>query len=143
MKVTLITGASSGIGEALACQLAGEKHNLLLVARSEQKLKHLCKVLADRDKVHVNYIVADLSKPDAPNYIYRECKKNKFLVNILVNNAGVGSSGEFVKNDLQSELQILRTNNEALVALCHLFLPDMIINRSGNIINVGSMASFF
>lgn len=143
MKVTLITGASSGIGEALACQLAGEKHNLLLVARSEQKLKHLCKVLADEHKIEVNYIVADLSKPDAPNYIYRECKKNNFLVNTLVNNAGVGSSGEFVKNDLQSELQILRTNNEALVSLCHLFLPDMIINRSGNIINVGSMASFF
>lgn len=143
MKVTLITGATSGIGEALAYQLAGKKHNLLLVARNEQKLKHLCNVLADKHKIGTNYIVADLNKPDTPKYIYEACKKNNLLVNMLVNNAGVGSSGEFVKNDLQSELEILQINNASLVALCHLFLPNMIINKNGNIINVGSMASFF
>lgn len=143
MKVTLITGATSGIGEAVAHQLAGKKHNLLLVARNEQKLKHLCSVLADKHKIEADYIVTDLSKTHAPNYIYDESKKRNLVVNILINNAGIGSSGVFVKNDLQTELEILQINNSAMVALCHLFLPAMMSNESGSIINVGSMASFF
>ncbi|MBI1185065.1 SDR family NAD(P)-dependent oxidoreductase [bacterium] len=143
MKVTLITGATSGIGEALAYQFAEKKQNLLLVARNEQKLQHLCHVLADKHKIGTDYIVADLSKPDTPNFIYQESKKKNVFVDILVNNAGVGSSGEFVKNNLQSELEILQINNASMVALCHLFLPDMVSNKNGSIINVGSMASFF
>lgn len=143
MEVTLITGATSGIGEALANQLAAKKHNLLLVARNEQKLKHLCNALADKHKIVVNCIVADLSKPDTPKYIYEESKKKNLFVNTLINNAGVGSSGEFAKNDFQSELEILQINNTSLVALCHLFLPNMVNSKNGSIINVGSMASFF
>lgn len=143
MKVTLITGATSGIGEALALQLADKKHNLLLIGRNEQKLKYLCDVLANKNKIETHYIVADLNQPDAPNYIYTESQKKNLVVNRLVNNAGIGSSGEFVKNNLHAELEIMQINNVSLVALCHLFLPHMIANKEGNIINVGSMASFF
>lgn len=143
MKVTLITGATSGIGEALAHQLAERKHNLLLVARNEQKLKQLCAELANKNNIEAHYISADLSKPDAANYVFEEAQKKNIFVNTLVNNAGIGSSGEFVNNNLKSELEMLQLNNASLVALCHLFLPEMKNNKSGNIINVGSMASFF
>ncbi len=142
MKVTLITGATSGIGEAVAHQLAEKKHNLLLVARNEQKLKQLCNELANNN-IEAHYISADLSKSEAVSYVFEEAKKKNLFVNTLVNNAGIGSSGEFVNNNLQSELEMLQLNNASLVALCHLFLPEMKNNKSGNIINVGSMASFF
>ena len=142
MKVTLITGATSGIGEALTHLLATKKHNLLLVGRSEQKLKHLCKVLSDKEQVSMHYIVADLCDPQAPKYIYDKSLEMNLSVDILVNNAGIGSSGEFLKNDLRSEIEILQVNNLAMVSLCHLFLPNMVKSKNGSIINVGSLASF-
>ena len=143
MNVTLITGATSGIGEALAIQFAEQKHNLLLIARNEQKLQYLCNVLADKNKIQTEYIVADLSKQGIPEYIYNESKRKNLSVNILINNAGIGSSGEFINNNLKSELEILQINNASMVALCHLFLNDMVNNKNGRIINIGSMASFF
>lgn len=143
MKVTLITGASSGIGEALARQLAGKKHNLLLVARNEEKLKQICAGLSSENGINAQYIVADLSKAGTVNMIFEECKIRNLSVNMLVNNAGIGSSGVFVKNSLESELEMLQLNNASLVALCHLFLPDMIKNENGSIINVASLAAFF
>ncbi|GAB3920519.1 SDR family NAD(P)-dependent oxidoreductase [Larkinella terrae] len=143
MDVTLITGASGGIGEALATQLAARKHNLLLVARSADKLDRLCTQLAESYGVQANCIPADLSKPEAAGQIYEECRKKKLTVTLLINNAGIGSSGEFVKNDRQAELEMLQLNNASLVALCHLFLPNMIASRKGGIINVASLAAFF
>ncbi|MDO1451547.1 SDR family oxidoreductase [Rhodocytophaga aerolata] len=143
MNVTLITGATSGIGEALAYQLAGRKHNLLLIARNKQKLKKLCEELAAKNSIEAQYIVADLSEYNAPRYIFEEINKRNLSVNVLVNNAGIGSSGEFVKNDFQSDLDMLQLNNASLVALCQLFLPEMVKRKSGTLINVGSLASFF
>jgi len=143
MKVSLITGASGGIGEALAYQLAAKKHNLLLVARNESKLQQLCDELTFKNGITAQYIVADLSKPDAPKLVFEESNKRNLSVTMLVNNAGIGSSGEFFKNNLQSELDMLQLNNASLVALCHLFLPDMVKNKIGIIINVASLAAFF
>jgi len=143
MKVTLITGASGGIGEALACQLAAKKHNLLLVARNTQKLKALCEDLSGRYGITAQYIVADLSKADAARIVFNETKMRNLLVNVLVNNAGIGSSGEFIKNNLEAELAMLQLNNASMVALCHLFLPDMVQRKEGSIINVASLAAFF
>ena len=143
MEVTLITGASGGIGEALASKLAERGHNLLLIARSADKLEKQCRQLTEKFGFNTQYIVADLSKPYASNLIFEECKKRNLSVGMLVNNAGIGSSGEFINNDLQSELAMLQLNNASLVALCHLFLPDMIKNTRGSIINVASMAAFF
>ncbi|GAB3971625.1 SDR family oxidoreductase [Spirosoma terrae] len=143
MDVTLITGASSGIGEALATQLAARKQNLLLVARSAGKLDMLCTQLSNTYGIQAHYIPADLSKPDAAGQVYEECHKRKLTVTLLVNNAGIGSSGEFVKNNRQAELAMLQLNNASLVALCQLFLSDMIANKRGGIINVASLAAFF
>lgn len=127
----------------MATQLAEKKHNLLLVARNEQKLKQQCRELSDKNGIEAYYIVADLIKSNTANDVFQETKKKNLLIDVLVNNAGVGSSGEFVKNDLRTELDILQLNNVSLVALCRLFLPEMVRNKSGSIINVGSMASFF
>ncbi|WP_157963189.1 SDR family NAD(P)-dependent oxidoreductase [Algoriphagus litoralis] len=143
MNVTLITGTTSGIGEALAHQLAAKKHNLLLVARTEKKLKEQSQYLSSQFGIVADFIVADLGKPGGAFYVYEQAKKKNLNVNILVNNAGIGSSGEFVTNNLQSELELLQLNNSSLVALCSLFLADMKSTGSGTIINVGSMASFF
>ncbi|QMW04939.1 SDR family NAD(P)-dependent oxidoreductase [Spirosoma foliorum] len=73
----------------------------------------------------------------------KNVRKKKLTITLLVNNAGIGSSGEFVKNDLQAELAMLHLNNASLVALCHLFLPQMIAAKMGGIINVASLAAFF
>ncbi len=101
MKVTLITGASGGIGEAFAKKLAAEKHNLVLVARSENKLKELCKELAAAYSVAVQYIALDLIKPDADKSLFYETKKRGFEVDWLINNAGIGSGGNFLEYSLQ------------------------------------------
>ncbi|WP_430402277.1 SDR family NAD(P)-dependent oxidoreductase [Fluviicola sp.] len=143
MNVTLITGASGGIGEAAAHQFALKKHNLVLVARNEKKLNELCNLLKAKYKIEAQYIVADLEKPETANVIFEETAKRKLTVNVLINNAGRGSSGEFYKNALQSDLDMLQMNNSSLVALCRLFLPDMIQKKNGSIINVASLAAFF
>lgn len=139
----MITGASGGIGAALAHELAAKKHNLLLVARSEQPLKTLCETLSAQHGIAAHYIVADLSQPGGAQQVFEATQQRNLSVEVLVNNAGRGSSGEFVHNDLQSELNMLQLNNASLIALCHYFLPGMIARKSGSIVNVGSLAAFF
>lgn len=143
MDVTLITGASSGIGEAIAYQFARKGHNLFLVARNEQKLSELCSKLTVQYRIQAHYVAADLSQPDAADLVFEESKKKGLSINVLINNAGVGSSGEFYKNDLRAELAMLQLNISSLVALTHLFLPTMIQHKKGSIINVASIAALF
>ena len=143
MNVSLITGATSGIGESLARGLAERKHNLLLVARNEQKLQQLCRHLSDKNGFVAQYIAAVLSQPGAAELVFVESLIRQLGVNLLVNNAGIGSSGEFAKDDLHGDLKMLQLNNDSLVTLCRLFLPEMIGRRNGSIVNVGSLASFF
>jgi len=142
MIVTLITGASGGIGEAIAYKFASINHNLLLVARNEEKLKALCSELMSSYKIEAQYIVADLSKTEAPQAVFDECQRRNIQVDVLINNAGIGSSGEFSQNNLSAELEIIQLNDMSLVALTHLFLQDMIKNKEGFIINVASMIAF-
>lgn len=142
MNATLITGASDGIGKAAAFQFAGKKHNLLLVARNENKLAAICKELQSTYNITAQYIVADLCKPDAPAYIYEQTRRRGFSVNVLINNAGKGSSGEFYQNNLETELEIIQLNDSSLVALSHYFVKDMIAKKSGTIINIASMIAF-
>jgi short-subunit dehydrogenase len=142
MKYTLVTGASGGIGEAVVRKLAARKHNLILVARNAEKLAEISKQLQDQYGVRVHYIAVDLSRPDAASQIFQETQNQKWEIDLLVNNAGIGSGGEFATLSLQSELNLLQLNNASLVAMTHLFLQPMRVRKNGTIINVASMASF-
>lgn len=142
MKVTLITGASSGIGEAIARKLAERKNNLLLVARNEKKLQKQSTQLSQTYEVQVEYIATDLTKRESIELIYHEALKRGLEVDCLINNAGVGSGGEFTELSLQSELSMMQLNMNSLVAMTHYFLTDMKKRRKGTIVNVASMAAF-
>ena len=142
MKATLITGASSGIGETFARKLAAQGHDVLLVARSEDKLIALCNELGLNHDVRAQYFVADLSQPDAPARLLEETRERNLEIDLLINNAGFGSMGEFGKLDLNRELNMIDLNVRSLVELTHLFLQPMRERGSGSIINVASTASF-
>lgn len=142
MSYTLITGASGGIGEATAREFAAKKHNLVLVARNESKLKQLCNELLKSHAINAEYIVADLSSSSSPQQLFDECQRRNIRIDVLINNAGIGSSGEFAENDLKSELDIIQINCTSLTALTHLFLQDMKQRKSGTVINLGSMIAF-
>jgi short-subunit dehydrogenase len=142
MKTTLITGASSGIGEAFARRLAAEGHDVLLVARSEDKLIALCNELGLNHNVRAEYFVADLSKPDSPARLLEETRVRNLEIDLLINNAGFGSMGEFGELDLARELNMIDLNVRSLVELTHLFLQPMRERKGGSIINVASTAGF-
>lgn len=142
MKVTLITGASSGIGEAFARRLAEEGHNLLLVARSEEKLRNLCDELKIQHKITAHFVAVDLIDFEADERLFRETETHGLEVDFLINNAGFGSGGDFATLDLERELEIINLNISALVALTHRFLQKMRERTSGTIINVSSAAGF-
>lgn len=142
MKVTLITGASSGIGEAFARRLAAEKHNLLLVARSEKALHELCDELMLKHQITAHYVVLDLTDADADQRLFDETEKHGFEVDWLINNAGFGSGGDFAKLGRNHELGMIDLNIRSLVALTHRYLGKMRERKSGTIINVSSAAGF-
>src|SRR6185295_11819628 len=142
MNTTLITGASSGIGEAFARKLAAQGHDVLLVARSEEKLIALCNELGLNHNVRAQYFVADLSQPDAPARLLEETRARNLEIDLLINNAGFGSMGEFGELDLSRELNMIDLNVRSLVELTHLFLQPMRERKGGSIINVASTASF-
>jgi short-subunit dehydrogenase len=142
MNTTLITGASSGIGEVFARKLAARGHNLLLVARSEDKLITLCNELGRIKSIHAQYVAMDLSEPDAPARLFEETQKRGLEIDLLINNAGFGSMGDFAKLDLQRELDMIDLNVRSLVELTQRFLVPMRERKSGSIINVASTAGF-
>ena len=142
MDVILITGASGGIGEAIVNQLAERKHNLLLVARNAQKLKEQCLKLKEDFGINADFIAADLSKTDMAQQIFEETQKRGLNVTMLINNAGIGSGGEFSTLTLKSELDLIQLNVSSLVSLTHLFLPQMQMRMHGTILNVASLAAF-
>ena len=142
MNTTLITGASSGIGAAFARKLAARGRNVLLVARSEDKLIALCNELGRLTSIRAQYVALDLQQPDAAAQLFEETKKRELEIEMLINNAGFGSMGDFVKLDLNRELEIIQLNITALVDLTHRFLQPMRERKRGTIINVASTAGF-
>lgn len=142
MSYTLITGASSGIGWELAHVFASHKHNLILVARSEDKLKELKKDLEGRYQIQAQVIASDLSKTEAAQNLYQFIQSQNWSVDILVNNAGLGHHGEFAKSALNKQREMIQVNVMALTELTHLFLPAMMTNKNGKILNVASTAAF-
>jgi short-subunit dehydrogenase len=142
MNTTLITGASSGIGEAFARKLAAQGHDLLLVARSQDKLIALCNELGRSQNIRAQYVTTDLSERDAPARLLAETAKRNLEIDFLINNAGFGSMGDFAKLDLEPELKMIDLNVRSLVELTHRFLQPMRERKRGSIINVASTAGF-
>ena len=141
-KTALITGASTGIGHALSKCFAADRHNLVLVARQEPKLRQVAGELSGQFGVSAKIIVADLAKPDAPQKIVDEVNKDSLQIDYLINNAGFGLGGKFAETDLAVELDMMQVNMTALVHLTKLFLPGMLARKNGRIMNVASTAAF-
>jgi short-subunit dehydrogenase len=142
INATLITGASSGIGLELAKVFAKNGHNLVLVARSETTLNALKQEIEKDFEVEVKILIKDLKYYSTPEEIYREVTNAGIHINILVNNAGFGTFGNFAETDLESELEMIQVNITALTHLTKLFLKDMLEQESGRILNVASTAAF-
>jgi short-subunit dehydrogenase len=138
----LVTGASSGIGEALAGLFAAAGHDLVLVARSADKLKALATALSARHGVNVRVEPADLSKPGAAETLATRLKRARVPVDVLVNNAGVLAQGRFAAMDAASHQQMIDLNISGLTAMLSAFVPPMVARGTGRVLNVASIASF-
>ena len=138
----LITGASSGIGEEFACQLAQAGAHLVLVARSKDKLEELAAHLRKQHPIKTWVVVSDLSQEQAPYEIFDAVKKQGIQVDLLVNNAGFGWRGNFEGMSAKDSQAMLTVNGTSLVVLTRLFLPEMFERHQGGIINVDSTAGF-
>lgn len=141
-KNVLVTGASSGIGEAFANQFAELGANLLLVARSEDALLQLAKNLEEKFSVQCDVIAMDLSEDNAAKKLFDRANSMNWDIDILVNNAGFGKIGDFEQYDWQTYHSMLQLNINTLTELCLLYLPSMKKKNSGGIINVASTAAF-
>jgi uncharacterized protein len=142
MSFALITGASKGIGKAIAANLAARKSNLLLVARSERELQQTANDLSSRFGVQCNYFVADLSQNDSPKKIFDWVRTNKYEMSVLVNNAGFGLWGPFHELPLDEQNEMIAVNISALVNLTHLFMPQLLNQEKAYILNVASGAGY-
>ena len=140
-KWALVTGASAGIGIALARELASHGAKLILTARRKDRLEAFAAELAGKG-TEVRTIVADLNDPDAPQRIYDATEGAGLNVDILINNAGLGQFGAFAESPVAQELSQVRVNCEAVVRLTRLFVPKMVERRRGWIMILASTASF-
>ncbi len=138
----LVTGASAGLGEEFACQLAPQVHTLVLVARREDRLQALAMSLAGiYPALDVRCHVSDLTDPSSCRALANSLQRDGTVPDLLVNNAGMGDYGEFVTSAWPKVEAMLRLNVEALTHLTHLLLPGMIQNGRGAVLNVSSLAS--
>ncbi|MGB3535018.1 MAG: SDR family oxidoreductase [Microcoleaceae cyanobacterium] len=142
MKTALVTGASSGIGKTFAEELATRNTNLVIVARSQDKLDQLATQLQQQHNIKVEVIVQDLTEPNATQTVFDQIIQKGIIIDLLINNAGFGDYGAFVERPLEKQVKMIQLNNIALVELTHLFLPGMKQRGSGGIINVSSIAAF-
>jgi uncharacterized protein len=141
-KWALVTGASAGIGKALAEELARGGTNLVLTARRRDRLEALAQQLSASHKSQTKILVADLVQPDAPQQIFQFTAQQQLQIDLLVNNAGFGAYGEFHTVDTQRFLDMVQVNCSAVVHLTHLYLSEMIARRRGDILIVASTAAF-
>lgn len=141
-KWILITGASSGIGEVFARELAKRGNHLILVARSENKLVDLATQLKKEHGGQVEVIVNDLSKEGAPVKLYQECQERQLNVDMIINNAGFATHGFFEQVSGERQHEEVMLNVMSVVDITHLFLPGLLKKGSGAVINVSSTAGF-
>ena len=141
-NTVLITGASNGIGLELAKIHAEQGDNLVLVARSEDKLNELKLELEKNHKISVDVIAIDLAKPDSALEVFKTTEKLGLTINVLVNNAGFGGHGKFHQRELTADQAMMQLNMVTLTNLTHYYLQGMIERNDGKILNVSSTASF-
>ncbi len=141
-KWALVTGASAGIGKALAAELAAGGTNLILTARRRDRLAELAKQFQAKHKISAEIFEADLANPSAPNEIFQFTKEKGIAVDLLINNAGFGQYGELSSVEPQRLLDMVQVNCTAVLHLTRLFLPDMIARRRGDVLIVASTVAF-
>lgn len=137
-KNVLITGASSGIGAAFAHEFAQSGSNLILTARTTEKLEALAVKLRNQYGVTVTVFTGDLAQKETPEQLYGQIKKSGLSVAVVVNNAGIGKWTHFLEETAANYEAMLELNINALVRLTQLFIPEMLENKSGGIINIAS-----
>ena len=140
VRYTLVTGASTGLGKVFAQALAARKRNLVLVARSEDKLSTLAEQLRTSQGILAETLPLDLAAPVAGQRLAQQLAERNLRIDLLINNAGFGVQGEFRKLDLNRQLEMIQLHNTSVVELTYLLLPAMIEERRGGIINISSMA---
>jgi len=141
-ETVLITGASSGIGRELARLFAGDGAELVLVARSEGRLRELAVQLAAEYGARAQVVPADLSQPAGPGEVMQALAQQDIEVDVLVNNAGFGAHGPVAGIGVARQLEMIEVNVAALTRLTALLLPPMLVRRRGAILNVASTAAF-
>lgn len=141
-KTALITGASSGIGATFARTLAAKGMNVILVARSEEKMHTLANEIVGQFSVRAEVVATDLGGDHAAQDVYEEVQRRGLDVDLLINNAGFGTHGRFETLDVARDHDEITLNVSALVDLTHVFIPSMVSRREGAIINVASTAAF-
>lgn len=141
-KWALVTGASAGIGRALAEELAASGTNLVLTARRRDRLEQLASALGNKHGVRTEIVVADLARPEAPGQIYTFLKGKGIEIELLVNNAGFGAYGAFHESELSRDLEMVQVNCAAVVELTRIFLPEMVARKHGDILIVASVAGY-
>jgi short-subunit dehydrogenase len=141
-STALVTGASSGIGADIARSLAERGHNVVLVARREERLVALAKELTDAHGVRAETIAVDLQAKAGRKRVVKEIGELGLRVDVLINNAGFGSAGLFQRLDGEREAALVRLNCEVVVALCGNYVPAMVERGAGAVLNVASTAGF-
>jgi len=141
-KWALVTGASAGIGKALAEELAAGGAHLVLTARRRERLEELANALRGKHKVKTEVVAADLAKASAPEEIFAFTREKGIAIELLVNNAGFGQYGEFAKVPVQRSLEMVQVNCSAVVHLTRLYLPAMVERKHGDVLILASTASF-
>jgi short-subunit dehydrogenase len=137
-----VTGASSGIGAHIARELARRGYGVTLVARREERLRALAAELEERHGVRALTVECDVADAEARERLEAAVSLHGLRVDLLVNNAGVGSEGRFHRLDPAHEVGIVRVNVEAVVALCGMWVPAMVERGAGGVLNVSSTAAF-
>lgn len=141
-KWALVTGASAGIGRALAEELARSGTNLVLTARRRERLEELAGNLTAQNKVQAKVFVADLAAPDGPEKIFQFTNAQGIEVELLINNAGFGVYGEFADREARRTIEMVQVNCAAVVHLTRLYLPGMIARGHGDVMILASTAAF-
>jgi short-subunit dehydrogenase len=142
MNTALITGASKGIGKAIATELAILGYDLLLIARSEDLLKELALNLSEKHKIKAGYLALDLTLPDSIERIVQKVDDEQIPLQVLVNNAGYAHWGKFTELDLQAQEKMMFANMNLMVKLCHQLIPFLQKNKRSYLLNVSSSSAY-